>query len=378
MFASSGLLRRLFQPLNLAAYVTWAAVFVRLMLPSPVDDFTPPRQEFVPVAMLGFLAAFVASDIIDKRRYVVQHLLLAAEALLALLFCALWPDYGTVPVLTVVVAAQYALQFSGRVAAIAVATMNLALWLIFETFWSWLQPTSVVLVYGGAQAFAALSAWYARTARETADALQRTNAHLLATRSLLEETARDQERLRVARELHDVAGHKLTALKLNLALLKRGGTEAQPTVDVSARLAGELLEDVRAVVAQLRQYDGMDLRDALSQLVESLPRLRVHLDIADDARVENAAQAEALLRAVQEALTNVARHANASNAWVTLRREQNSIRLHVHDDGHVAGKIREGNGLTGMRERLVALGGSLQLSQAALGGLALDATLPLG
>jgi signal transduction histidine kinase len=227
------------------------------------------------------------------------------------------------------------------------------------------------------QALAALGAWYARSARETADALRRTNAHLLATRSLLEESARDQERLRLSRELHDLVGHKLTALKLNLALLQRGGAESHSTVDLSTRLAGEVLEDVRAVVAQLRQHDGMDLRDALAQLVEPLPRLRVHFDIADDARVENAAQAEALLRAVQEALTNVARHAQASNAWVTLRRDESSIRLHVHDDGNAVGKVREGNGLTGMRERLAALGGSLQLTRAAAGGLALDVTLPL-
>jgi signal transduction histidine kinase len=377
MAAGTEVLRRLFQPLNLAAYVTWAAVFARLMLPVPVDQFTPPRLELRAIAMLGFLAAFVAGALIDKTRYLVQHVLLATEALLALLFCVLWPDYGTVPVLLVVVAAQYALQFSGLVAVVAIVTINVALWLIFESYWSWAQPLSGTLVYGGAQAFAALSAWYARSARETADVLQRTNAHLLATRSLLEETARDQERLRLARELHDVAGHKLTALKLNLALLERGGTEAQSAVDVSTRLAGELLGDVRAVVAHLRQHDGMDLRDALAQLVAPFPQPRVHLDIAADARVDSAAQAEALLRVVQEALTNVARHAGASNAWVSLRRDGDAMRLHVHDDGKVVGNVREGHGLSGMRERLAALGGSLELSRGAAGGLALDVMLPI-
>jgi signal transduction histidine kinase len=377
MVAGTALLRRLFQPLSLAAYVTWAAVFAILMQAVPFPGFTPPPPELGAAAMLGFLAAFIAGNIVEEKRSAAQHALLATQALLALVLCVLWPNHGAAPVLTVVVVAQYAWRFSGLVAALAFVTINVGLWLIFETFWSWQEPLSGSLVYGGAQAFAALSAWYARSARETADALRRTNAHLLATRSLLEESARDHERLRLARELHDLVGHKLTALKLNLALLQRGGVESQSTVDVSTRLAGEVLEDVRAVVAQLRQHDGMDLRAALTQLVEPLPPLRVHLDIAGDARVESAAQAEALLRAVQEALTNVARHANASNAWVTLRREENSIRLHVHDDGNAVGKVREGCGLTGMRERLAALDGSLQLSQATAGGLALDITLPL-
>jgi signal transduction histidine kinase len=236
----------------------------------------------------------------------------------------------------------------------------------------------VLFIYAGFQIFAAITAWYSRRAQEAAAALQLTNAHLLATRSLLEESARDQERLRLARELHDVAGHKLTALKLNLALLQRDGApEMRPAVDVVARLATELLEDVRGVVAQLRQHDGMDVRQALTQLATSLPRPTLHLDLQDGARVENVAQAEALVRAAQEALTNVARHANASNAWIRLHRDGGAIRLHVHDDGGGASVLREGNGLRGMRERVGALGGSVEVSRTAAGGVALDVVLPL-
>src|SRR5262249_8850775 len=141
------------------------------------------------------------------------------------------------------------------------------------------------------------------------------------TRSLLEESARDHERLRLARELHDVAGHKLTALKLNLTALQResGG---RGSVDSAAQLATELLADIRGVGAQIRQHDGLDIRVALTQLVAHLPAPpRIHLAIHEDARVGSVAQAEALFRVVQEALTNTLRHAGANNVWVELARD---------------------------------------------------------
>jgi signal transduction histidine kinase len=176
--------------------------------------------------------------------------------------------------------------------------------------------------------------------------------------------------------LHDVAGHKLTALKLNLTAMQREAGGA-PNVDVAAQLATELLADIRAVVAQIRQHDGMDVRAALEQLVAPLPSPRIHLQVSDDARVGSAAQAEALLRVVQEALTNVVRHSGAQNAWVELTRQGDHIRLSVRDDGRASLPLREGFGLTGMRERLGQLSGRLEISRAAQGGLALDVRLPV-
>jgi signal transduction histidine kinase len=225
--------------------------------------------------------------------------------------------------------------------------------------------------------FAALTAWYARRAEETASVLRETNAHLLATRSLLEESARDHERLRLARELHDVAGHKLTALKLNLTALERSDSGAHPQIKVASQLATELLDDIRGVVAQIRQHDGLDLRQALMQLIAHLPSPRIHLDVGADARVDNVAQAETLLRVVQEALTNIVRHAHADNAWIELRRDGDVVRLSIRDDGRGIVPLREGFGLEGMRERLALVGGSLEVSQAGGGGVALNITAPL-
>ena len=107
-----------------------------------------------------------------------------------------------------------------------------------------------------------------------------------------------------------------------------------------------------------------------------MPKPLAHIDIEDNASVANALQAEALLRAVQEAITNSARHGAAENIWIVLRRNGDRIELDVRDDGRGSGEVRFGNGLSGMRERIEALGGALQPEAAAGRGFALHAWIP--
>ena len=137
-----------------------------------------------------------------------------------------------------------------------------------------------------------------------------------------------------------------------------------------ARLADELLADIREVVQQMRRSDGMDLGPAIEALATPFPRPRLHLQIDGDARVGSLAQAEAVLRAVQEGLTNAARHSQANNLWVVLAREPGGLRLDIRDDGRGSGEVRAGNGLCGMRERLEALGGGLSVGRTGTGGMA--------
>lgn len=89
-----------------------------------------------------------------------------------------------------------------------------------------------------------------------------------------------------------------------------------------------------------------------------------------------AEQAEVLLRVAQEALTNAARHGAARMAWLRLDSTGAGIKLRVDDDGRVQWPLSPGNGLTGMRERVEALGGSLEVGPSTRGGLSLQVTLP--
>lgn len=370
-------LRRYFGAMNVAAFVTWLALMV-LLFDSPERYFLHSRAEAV-ACMVAFIAVFIIKQFHEHRADSVTTcgVLLAVEGALALLTNVFWAPFGYAPIVAIMFMADCGMMLAPRALALVGVALNAGLYLIATSVWQLDSVWRFMLAYVTFQFFATLTAWYARRAHDIAGQLRETNAHLLATRSLLEESARDHERLRLARELHDVAGHKLTALKLNLTALQREGGGA-PAVDTAAQLATELLADIRGVVAQIRQHDGMDIRAALAQLIAPLPAPpAIHLDIREDARVASVAQAEALLRVVQEALTNVVRHAQARNVWVELVRDGARIRLSVRDDGQAALPLKEGFGLSGMRERVAALAGRLDISRAAQGGVALDIQLPL-
>ena len=370
-------LRALFEPMNIAAYATWIAVFI-VLVDSPPQAFPEGNNATSIAAMVIFLAAFVVKTLVrPSGPHWSDYPLLAVEGLSTLALCVVWPR-NMAPILAIVFIADCAMLMRAPMLITVGLAFNTALWFIAAVVWKMSHAWRFLLVYLGFQLFAALTAWYAKRAERTAAELQQTNAHLLATRSLLEESARDRERLRLARELHDVAGHKLTALKLNLTALERAGDAAvQPSIKVVSQLATELLDDIRGVVAQIRQHDGLDLRQALTQLIVPLPSPRIHLTVADDARVDSVAQAETLLRVVQEGLTNIVRHAHADNAWIDLRREGDMVRLSIRDDGRGIMPLREGFGLQGMRERLDAVGGTLDVLPASGGGVALAITAPI-
>ena len=192
--------------------------------------------------MCGFLVAFVLNSLFDDRGGFAWSFTVA-EGACALLTCVFWTD-TLAPILIVVFMAGCGMRLGVKGLLIVGVAINALVWWIATELWSFNGAWRLLVAFVGFQMFATLTAWYARQATATSEALRESHAHLLATRSLLEESARDHERLRLARELHDVAGHKLTALKLNLTALQRDGSNPA-TVDVSAQLATELLADIR-------------------------------------------------------------------------------------------------------------------------------------
>ena len=363
------LLRHLLQPLHLALLITWTAV--ALSMQGEPSQYDALRWGL----MLLFLSSALLCDLPPTRPWRVNALLVA-EALAALALVWLAPRNGATPVLLVVVVAQLGMMWPLRRTLLAMLVLNLAFYLLLRAA-GYSSPALVVLIYGGFQAFALLIGHYASTAERARDQLALVNADLLATRALLADSARDAERLRVARELHDVAGHKLTAMKLNLRTLA-GLPEFAGRADVALvqQLSTELLEDIRSVVQALRDTRGLDLETALRALAAPLPKPRLHLHIADDVQVGDPALAETLLRLVQEALTNAARHADAEVLSVALTREGRDVVLRIEDDGSGSATVREGNGLTGMRERIAAAHGSFARGTTALGGFRIEARLP--
>ncbi len=222
-------------------------------------------------------------------------------------------------------------------------------------------------------------------------ALEERSAELRRASAALLRAA-EGERRRLARELHDETGQVVTALKLELAELERmlagtgRGTEA---VERAAELASRALESIRATARGLRPpvLDDLGFIPAMRALAEEFAgRTGVTVDLRVAALPAPAgAEIEvALYRVLQEALTNVARHAAATRVDAFLGAEAGELVLVVQDDGkgfdaaRARGSADGGAGLGGMRERVVGAGGRFTLTSAPGRGVRLEARLPLG
>ena len=239
----------------------------------------------------------------------------------------------------------------------------------------------MVLMFGGLGMLIQLitfgMGYLAVSERRARLALAAANASLLATQSMLADTARASERMRIARDLHDAIGHHLTALNLHLDLALRHASDAAPaSLRTSRELARGLLDEVRGVVSTERSEQHIDLRSAINTLCSGIPSplLRVHYD--EQLDIASPALAHTLFFCIQEALTNIMRHAQAALVTIDVRKEGPDVLLEIGDNGSGTRGAAEGNGLRGMRERVAALGGTLRVASASTGML-LSIDLPL-
>jgi len=226
--------------------------------------------------------------------------------------------------------------------------------------------------------------------KQAEDALKASERELRALSARVLE-AREEEKTRIARELHDELGQLLTALKMDLGWLR----ERLPAdADLAARAAemGNLLDrtvsSTRRISADLRplMLDDLGLADAAAWLVDDFCKrynvaCKANLAEAEALQQVSKSVATAVYRAIQEALTNIARHAHAANAWVILTVEDGAIQLEIEDDGRGIApddlaKARS-FGLKGMRERITFLGGSVDIARAPRGGTRLRMRVPL-
>ncbi len=195
-------------------------------------------------------------------------------------------------------------------------------------------------------------------------------------------SAADEERRRVERNLHDGAQQRLVSLAMALRLARAEAADASPAVadrlaeaEVELRQAiGELRELARGIHPPILTEAG--LGPALQSLAEHAP-LPVALDAELKDRLPSVVEATAYF-VVAEALTNVAKHADATAATVRARVSDGLLRIRVADNGHGGADPEQGTGIRGITDRVAALGGSLQISDPAAGGTVLEAEIPCG
>ncbi|WP_433871970.1 sensor histidine kinase [Saccharopolyspora sp. CA-218241] len=232
----------------------------------------------------------------------------------------------------------------------------------------------LALIYLVLQACSVWMVWSNRREAEHRRRLAVAHTELRAATALLAESSRATERLRIARELHDLVGHQLTALVLELEIAAhRSAPPADAHVARARAVARDLLGDVRTAVGELRGTP-QRLDRALREIVADLPHPRVHLEVADSVAPDEASAA-ALIRCAQEVVTNAIRHSEADNLWIRIGTDESgAITLSARDDGLGTPVLRLGNGLTGLRERIESLGGHVRFDTRS--GFRVDAAVP--
>jgi len=220
-----------------------------------------------------------------------------------------------------------------------------------------------------------------RELRESREHLRQLSASLLAVR--------EEEKMRIARELHDELGQALTGLKMDLAQMTAELDPSRPEVVGRANAMKALIEStvasVRRIATELRplMLDDLGLLATIEWLANDFSRrtgIAVDLSLPGPEFEVDAELSTALFRVLQESLTNVARHAGAKRVRVVLTSSDSDVELGVHDDGKgisaPAGSGRKTFGLLGMRERAGMLGGELDVHSNAGAGTSIVMTVP--
>ncbi|MGH3287159.1 MAG: sensor histidine kinase, partial [Streptosporangiaceae bacterium] len=214
-----------------------------------------------------------------------------------------------------------------------------------------------------------------------------------ASRQLDQRRHQSEERLRIARDLHDVIGHNISLINvqasMGLDLIDSQPQQARAALSAIKLASKEALEELRTMLTTLRHDDDVAPRspvpglDRLPELIE-LTRaagLTVDVEVAGTARPLPAGVHLAAYRIIQESLTNVARHARQARVTVRVTYDDADVHVEIDDNGPAlspgASAIGTGSGITGMRERATALGGDLSAGFRRSGGFRVSARLPV-
>jgi signal transduction histidine kinase len=357
-------------------YIAWAIVCYLTLSNAPSQEDAGQARLFIIVALLllfivGFYYTtreqqYVRMDMrIRQLSFTLQFL-----AVIGIRFVA---DSGVVAILSVSLAAQLPFLMSRMASYLLVLVL-----VMIDLAFIWGETDAIIWTALGAafHVFALLMSQRVIQEQEARDQITTLNRELLATQALLEESAKQTERIRIARDLHDGLGHHLTALILKLQYLTYTTEgETRTRIEETHQLSRLLLTDVRNTVHEMRGDSKIRLKEALEALISQIPRLSINLTMDDNVSVPDIEVAEALFRCIQEAVTNTLKHGNASQMNIAIERSSNDVLLSITDNGGCHLDWREGAGLRGMRERIEALKGKLDIATSS--GFKLNITIPV-
>lgn len=379
---------------SISAYLIIPAVGLP-MLWSMFRDNEPTR--WIASAMLaGFALLFFLHEKIPGWLPVWGgHLYVTVQTLLITGLVVLPPGQLIAVVLFFILSADVTMLFPQRTAALWIAVFSIITLVTYFAIGG-AEALAIVPVYvAGYVFFSTFAQQTARAEQARAESerllgeLQEAHRQLQDYAIQTEELAVQQERNRLAREMHDTLGHRLTVSSVQLQAAERLiAPDPDRAREIVATVRGQISEglaELRRTVATLRAPVEADLAlaPALRRLAAGFGEatgISVHLDLPEEMPKLPASHRHALYRGAQEGLTNVQKHAGAADAWVSLARHNGLVSLSIRDNGmglDASAGDATGFGLRGLRERAMQLEGALKVSPAPGGGTEIVMSLPL-
>ena len=213
-----------------------------------------------------------------------------------------------------------------------------------------------------------------------AKALEKSNLELLAAQNLLGVQSAEQERIKIARDLHDGIGQKLTGLSLKLEVARhKPPQDLVDFLDNTKALVGETLTDLRHIVTEMRHHESLEVDRVIAELVHQLPD--VEFECRGFIPIRDAQLSQELVYCLQEGVSNGIRHGRATGFTLEANELPQHIQVSLSDNGTFTGQTQSrssigGNGLIGMQERLSPFNGCYTLEQNDQGGATLSLIFP--
>lgn len=363
---------------NLVAYLTWAVVSLCVMYVQYQQiGLSGLFWASLALQLLGGTGIFLAigghtANSSESLRYL--GLILQGLAAIALNFTL---NESFLTIHTIVLAGQLPNFLRLRPALLCTGLIMASYFCIWHFYWHSGAALIETLLWSTFHLFSLLVNYGLSRELQQKEQAIAINQELKGTQSLLQEAAKQDERLRISRDLHDRLGHQLTALSIQLDVLRRScPPPAQQQAEASYLLAQDLLNTIRSTVSDLRDNHSVDIASALETMIEGLPGIEVRLDWPGDLRIDSLQQAQSLFYCVQEASTNTLKHARATHLDIKARSANGKIEAWITDNGHYPQGLVPGNGFKGMAERMAKINGRFHY-EPANPGLLVHLSAPL-
>ncbi len=363
-------------------------------------------QRTVLASVLFILYLVLWTFLSREKNY--KHEKVVRLGLLALSFCNVIAIYFVVPftytaIFMVIWSASLPYFIKPKLAFLLSPVWSSAFYLVYELYWGHSGAGVSAMLFWTFNLFALVMVTTAIKEKQSREKVEMINLELISTQQLLGQAAEQAERVRIARNIHDLLGHHLTALTINLQVAGRqlekldvdSKAEAQlhkdaikDSIEQCHSLSKLLLSDVREAVSDIRIKSSLNLEKTIKAMTDRLPLLNVTLHYPDEIAIDDVNIADILTKCVQESITNTLKHSNGKAIDITFSQNEDELNLKLQsfDSSSLSKsktassdsiqKIVLGNGLRGMQERLKQIKGNVNFSINET-GFATDIRIPV-